>query len=67
MLVGAARMYVGRDWPSEVVASTLLGALWVLLFAVAWRTRDRVQADIPGPGEHKDSVTPTLADSTNGR
>jgi membrane-associated phospholipid phosphatase len=65
VLVGGARMYVGRDWPSEIVASALLGALWVLLFAVAWRTRDRVRADIPKePGE---IVSPTLADRANGR
>lgn len=44
VLVGGARMYVGRDWPSAVVASTLLGALWVLMFVVAWHTRTRTRA-----------------------
>ena len=44
ILVSAARLYVGWDWPSEIVASVLLGALWVIVFAVAWRTRDRVRA-----------------------
>jgi undecaprenyl-diphosphatase len=29
VLVDGARLYAGRDWPSQVVASTLLGALWV--------------------------------------
>lgn len=44
MLVSAGRVYVGWNWPSEILASTLLGALWVVVFAVAWRTRDRVRA-----------------------
>lgn len=43
-VVGAARVYVGWSWPSEVVASTLLGGLWLLVFVVAWHTRDRVRA-----------------------
>lgn len=47
ILVGAARLYLGRDWPSEVFASVLLGALWILLFVVAWRTRDRLRAASP--------------------
>lgn len=47
VLVGAARLYLGWNWPSEVVASVLLGAAWVVVFAVAWRTRDRVRADDP--------------------
>jgi membrane protein DedA with SNARE-associated domain len=44
LIVSAARLYVGWDWPSEIFASVLLGALWVVVFAVAWRTRDRVRA-----------------------
>jgi membrane protein DedA with SNARE-associated domain/membrane-associated phospholipid phosphatase len=47
IVVSAARLYVGWDWPSEVVASIVLGALWVFVFAVAWRTRDRVRAADP--------------------
>jgi undecaprenyl-diphosphatase len=47
VVVGAGRVYLGWSWPSEVVASTLLGALWVLVFMVAWHTRDRVRADEP--------------------
>ena len=47
LFVGASRIYLGWDWPSEVVASVLLGAAWVLVFAVAWRTRDRLRADDP--------------------
>jgi membrane protein DedA with SNARE-associated domain/membrane-associated phospholipid phosphatase len=43
-VVGAGRVYVGWSWPSEVVASTLLGGLWVLVFMVAWHTRDRARA-----------------------
>jgi len=49
VLVGAARLYVGQNWPSEIVASILLGALWVVVFAVAWRTRDRVRPTPPVP------------------
>ncbi|WP_344080197.1 VTT domain-containing protein [Luedemannella helvata] len=45
ILVSAGRVYVGWNWPSEILASTLLGALWVVVFASAWRTRDRVTAD----------------------
>jgi len=44
LVVASARLYLGWNWPSEVVASILLGALWVLVFAVAWRTRDRLRA-----------------------
>ncbi|HET8683254.1 MAG TPA: VTT domain-containing protein [Micromonosporaceae bacterium] len=51
ILVGAARLYLGRDWPSEVFASALLGALWVLLFVVAWRTRERLPAGGVAPGD----------------
>ncbi len=47
VLVGAARLYLGWNWPSEVVASVLLGAAWVVVFAVAWRTRDRIRAADP--------------------
>ncbi|GAA5191948.1 hypothetical protein GCM10023322_50470 [Rugosimonospora acidiphila] len=53
-VVGAARVYVGWSWPSEVIASTLLGGLWLMVFVIAWHTRDRVRAgtvDTPGtPG-----------------
>lgn len=41
-VVGSARVYVGWNWCSEVLTSVLLGALWVLVFTVAWRTRERV-------------------------
>jgi membrane-associated phospholipid phosphatase len=47
VVVSAGRLYLGWNWPSEVVASILLGALWVVIFAVAWRTRDRVRASDP--------------------
>jgi membrane protein DedA with SNARE-associated domain len=47
VLIGAARLYLGWSWPSEVFASVLLGAAWVIVFAVAWRTRDRIRAADP--------------------
>ncbi|HEX6870438.1 MAG TPA: VTT domain-containing protein [Micromonosporaceae bacterium] len=47
ILVSAARLYVGWNWPSEILASILLGSLWVVVFAVAWRTRDRIRAADP--------------------
>jgi undecaprenyl-diphosphatase len=47
LLVGASRLYLGWDFPSEVIASILLGAAWVLVFAVAWRTRDRLRVADP--------------------
>ncbi|MBX6724053.1 MAG: DedA family protein, partial [Dactylosporangium sp.] len=46
-LVSAARLYLGWNWPSEVVASVLLGGAWVTVFVVAWRTRDRLRAADP--------------------
>ncbi len=45
VVVAAARVYVGWSWPSEAIASTLLGGLWVLVFVVAWHTRDRLRID----------------------
>jgi undecaprenyl-diphosphatase len=45
VVVAAARVYVGWSWPSEAVASTLLGGLWVLVLVVAWHTRDRLHAE----------------------
>jgi undecaprenyl-diphosphatase len=45
LLVGAARLYVGRDWLSEVVTSTMLGGLWMLVFVIAWHTRERLTRD----------------------
>jgi membrane protein DedA with SNARE-associated domain/membrane-associated phospholipid phosphatase len=52
VLVSSARLYLGWNWPSEVLASILLGALWVVVFAVAWRTRDRVRATDPAAKEY---------------
>jgi len=49
VIVVSARVYVGWSWPSEAVASTLLGGLWVLVFMVAWHTRDRVRAQNADP------------------
>lgn len=55
VVVGAGRVYIGWSWPSEVVASTLLGGLWVLVFMVAWRTRDKARA-----GEADRSGSPSV-------
>ncbi len=44
VLVGAARVYTGWSLPSQTVAAVLLGGLWVLIFVVAWHTRERVIA-----------------------
>jgi len=43
VVVAAARVYLGWSWPSEAVASILLGALWVLVFVVAWHTRSQIR------------------------
>jgi undecaprenyl-diphosphatase len=48
VVIAAARVYVGWSWPSEAVASTLLGGLWVLVFVIAWHTRDDVGASAEG-------------------
>src|SRR5204862_5674237 len=44
LLVVAARLYLGWSRPSAAVASVLLGALWDVIFIVAWRSRDRLLA-----------------------
>jgi membrane protein DedA with SNARE-associated domain/membrane-associated phospholipid phosphatase len=51
LLVDAARLYLGLDWLSQVIGSTLLGALWVLVFVVAWYTRDRMRTEPPDQRE----------------
>ncbi|HEX6500620.1 MAG TPA: VTT domain-containing protein [Micromonosporaceae bacterium] len=55
-VLGAARVYAGWNWPSEVFASMLLGALWVLVFAVAWHTRDQVLAGEADPGPDPEEI-----------
>jgi membrane protein DedA with SNARE-associated domain len=45
IVLGGARLYLGASRLSEIVAATLLGGLWVVIFMVAWRTRDRVRAE----------------------
>jgi membrane protein DedA with SNARE-associated domain/membrane-associated phospholipid phosphatase len=45
LLVAVGRVYLGWSWPSQSVASVILGWLWVLVFVIAWRTRDRVSLD----------------------
>src|SRR6266511_3794685 len=44
LLVAGASLYLGTGWPSELVASVLLGSLWVLVFVVAWHTRAQLTA-----------------------
>jgi undecaprenyl-diphosphatase len=48
LLTAGATLYVGRGWPSGLVTSVLLGSLWVLVFVIAWHTRDRMRATGPG-------------------
>lgn len=55
-VLGAARVYAAWNWPSEVFASVLLGALWVLVFAVAWHTRDQVLAGQAEPGPDPEEI-----------
>ncbi|BCB88916.1 DedA family protein [Phytohabitans suffuscus] len=48
--VAAARLYVGSNTASQLVASVLLGVLWTAVFMVAWATRVRVESparDVP--------------------
>jgi membrane protein DedA with SNARE-associated domain len=54
-LVAGASLYRGAGWPSEIAASTLMGSLWVLVFVVAWHTRDRLR---PGPSRDPDPNLP---------
>jgi len=58
VVVGAGRVYIGWSWPSEVIASTLLGGLWVLVFMVAWHTRDKARA---GESDRSDSPPVVLS------
>lgn len=41
VLVVAARLYLGMDTTSATVTAVLLGALWPVVFMVAWATRTR--------------------------
>ena len=49
ILVGTARVYLGWNWPSQTLSSVLLGGLWVLVFVVAWRARDRASIESDSP------------------
>lgn len=64
-VVDVARVYVGWSWPSEAVASTLLGGLWVLVFMVAWHTRDRMRR--PAPRREQVPVSAGRPDGDPGR
>jgi undecaprenyl-diphosphatase len=41
VFVGPSRVYMGRHWPSDVLASLILGSLWLLLtlFLYTWSKR----------------------------
>lgn len=60
VVVAAARVYVGWSWPSEAIASTLLGGVWVLVFVVAWHTRDRLR-EPPDPATAQEAATGSRA------
>jgi undecaprenyl-diphosphatase len=64
VVVGTARVYVGWSWPSETVASALLGGLWVLIFIIAWHTRDRLRSGDPDTDPDGDPDTQPQQDVT---
>lgn len=56
VVVGAARLYLRWSWPSEVFGGVLLGALWTLVFAVAWHSRERVRVGDAEPAPEAEEI-----------
>jgi membrane protein DedA with SNARE-associated domain/membrane-associated phospholipid phosphatase len=56
VLVAGARLYLRWSWPSEVLGAVLLGALWTLVFAVAWHTREQVRQGEAEPAPEAEEI-----------
>lgn len=63
MLVGLARVYTGSSLPSQTIAAVLLGGLWVLIFVVAWHTRERVLRSQPRTAVDNNSLNSEALDT----
>jgi len=42
VVLGAARVYQGQHWPSDIVGGALLGALWLWLCIATYRWLEKV-------------------------
>lgn len=69
-LIATARVYVGWTWPSEALTGVVLGSLWVTVFVIAWRSRDRIrsgQEDAPREPPAAQLVLRETSTTANGR
>lgn len=57
VVVTGSRLYLGWNWPSETLASVLLGLLWSMVFIVAWTTRDAMVGAAPPTQEEPAELT----------